>query len=99
MEVLVDSAGGHDTNLALFLQHFSYNTKVISGTAADFVAELSRRWDERHPEDASGAAPAPPGARAAAQMQPGAIFLSYASEDLEAAERIKAALEAAGVRL
>jgi hypothetical protein len=32
-------------------------------------------------------------------MQPGTIFLSYASEDLEAAERIKTALEAAGVEV
>ncbi len=100
MEVLVDSAGVHDANLALFLQHFSYNTKVISGTAAEFVAELSRRWHERHPEDASAPAPAPAATGPdAAQMQPGAIFLSYASDDLEAAERIKTALEAAGVEV
>jgi TIR domain-containing protein len=94
----VDSATGADTNLALFLQAFSYNTKVIPGTAAEFVAELSRRWHERHPEEASQKAPAPPGSDAT-QMQLGAIFLSYASDDLAAAERIKTALEAAGVEV
>ncbi|MBA2591963.1 MAG: SIR2 family protein [Gammaproteobacteria bacterium] len=50
MEVLVDNATGADTNLALFLQSFSDNTRVIPGTAAEFVAELKRRWHERHPE-------------------------------------------------
>ncbi len=83
MEVLVDSAAGADTNLALFLQSFSYNTRIIPGTAAEFVAELSRRWHERHPDDASKKTPPPPEPDAT-PMQPGAIFLSYASDDRRA---------------
>jgi hypothetical protein len=73
----------------------SYNTKVISGTAAELLTELSRRWHERHPEKEP---PAPPGPDATL-MQPGALFLGYASDDLEAAERIKTALEASGVEV
>ncbi|HUL11608.1 MAG TPA: toll/interleukin-1 receptor domain-containing protein [Methylococcaceae bacterium] len=98
MEVLVDSLVVN-TNLAVFLEHFSYNSKVISGGAAEFVTELSRRWQERHPEAESPAAPAaaPVAGSDTYQMESGAIFLSYASDDLEAVERIKTALEKAGL--
>lgn len=96
MEVLVESNAGQDTSLAMFLEHFSYNTKVIPGTSAEFVAELARRWRERHPEGEAPAAAAAPRVEGP-QMEDGAIFLSYASDDVKAAERIKTALEAAGL--
>jgi hypothetical protein len=93
MEVLVDSAGVHDANLALFLQqlqhqgHFGHGGRVAYGT----IAPLAR------------AAPREGAARTAGPdatlMQPGALFLRYASDDLEAAERIKTALEASGVEV
>jgi hypothetical protein len=94
-EIIVDSRLAADQNLVLFLEHFSYNTRVIPGHPADFVAELRRRWEDRHP----GAVPdvpalhTPPSSATAA----GAVFVSYAKEDLEAVRRLASALEAVGV--
>jgi len=97
MEVVVDGLVAN-SNLAMFLEHFSYNSKVISGTATDFVAELSQRWRERHPEEESAVAAEPAETPSETYpMESGAIFLSYASDDLEAAERVKTALEKAGL--
>ena len=100
IEILVDAKSAQDSNLSMFFNHFSYSTKIIPGTPADFIAELARRWHERHPQQELLPAAAPTGAAAGAEageMEAGAVFLSYASDDVEAVERIKAALEAAGV--
>lgn len=98
MEVMVDSDLDQDVTLISFLENFSYNTKMIPGSADAFVDELSRRWFERHPEgrEPAAAAAAEPAAAGPA-MEQGAIFLSYASDDVKRVERIKRALEAAGL--
>jgi hypothetical protein len=99
MEVLVGSELADESNLAIFLQHYSYDTRVIPGRADAFVTELARRWRVRHPEEEyqpAASVSAEPGA-SADQMEAGAIFVSYASDDLEAVRRIKTALEAAGL--
>ncbi len=99
-EILVDAKSARDSNLSMFFNHFSYSTKIIPGTPADFVAELARRWHERHPEQDLQAAAAPAAAVSggeSGEMEAGAVFLSYASDDVDAVERIKIALEAAGV--
>jgi hypothetical protein len=81
-----------DDNLTIFLRTYSRGTKVYTGgNAVDFVNELYRRWSER-----SGAVdpnvPPPP-----EEKSPGAIFLSYASEDRGAAEKLKNRLETEGM--
>ncbi len=98
-DYVADAAISSDPDQVLFLRHFSSRTKVFrSGGAVEFVAELHRRWKERHPPAEIAAAAetdaAPP---AAAEIEAGAVFLSYASEDHEAVEKIKEALENAGV--
>lgn len=99
-EILVDVKAAQDGNLSMFLSRFSSSTRIIPGSPAEFVAELARRWHERHPEQAllpaAAQATAAPSA-AAGEMEAGAVFLSYASDDVEVVERIKTALEAAGV--
>jgi hypothetical protein len=103
--------GGHD-GLALFLRHFGPGIQLFDQSAADFVGELARRWNDAHPapapggalladggleesEGSAGAAGGEGGPRPGrAEWQPGAIFLSYASEDLEAARAIHDALAA-----
>ena len=101
MEVLVGDSILNNESLALFLRNFSYNTKLVGGTGAEFAAELARRWYERHPEAVSqpspGPGPSPEESRDPYQMPPGGIFLSYASNDVEPVSRIKLALEAAGL--
>lgn len=59
----------------------------VSQPPAAFVAELHRRWRQgrpRQPEKARGG-------------KPGAVFISYAGEDLAAALAVRAQLEAAGI--
>lgn len=88
-----------DANLVLFLHHFSSSKIFESGDSVEFVDELARRWRERHP--ASGAVDAQRVAesvgRSSQGPEPGAVFLSYASEDRAVVDKIRVVLEAAGV--
>jgi hypothetical protein len=102
-DIVADARLRDDPGFVAFLKGFSSRTKVFQGGgAADFVAELSRRWTERHPESES-AAPSPPSAAEARvigdplQMLAGSIFLSYASEDRAVVDALRQALEEAGV--
>ncbi len=85
-EILVDRATGEDGNLTVFLERFSRDSHFYPMPARDFVAELYRRWTERHPvatpneNGEEGVAPVPAGG--------GAIFISYASEDVAAARQL-----------
>jgi hypothetical protein len=93
-DYVVDREISNDTTQVLFLKSFSRTTKIYrSGEAVDFVAELHRRWFERHPT------PVRPMPRPAdpSDMERGAVFLSYASGDIKTVEKIKMALEAVGV--
>src|SRR5262249_43275723 len=80
-EILVDSRAGRDQNLVLFLEQFSYNTRIIPGDPAEFVGELSDRWEQRHPPVVQGLVPPREPASATAA---GAVFISYASENVDA---------------
>jgi hypothetical protein len=98
-EVFADDHTMKDDRLVAFLQQVSVRTRVYSGAEA-FVAELHQRWLKRQKLVAvpSGAGVAPqrflPPAR---EMPENAIFISYAREDLPAVQRLKAALDAAGL--
>jgi len=98
-EVLADDHTLNDERLVAFLQQVSVRTRVYGGAEA-FVAELHARWMKRN-----GGAQATPGAPAvpqrflppAREMPENAIFISYAREDLAAVQRLKAAMDAAGL--
>jgi len=97
-EVMADDHTMKDERLVAFLQQVSVRTRVYGG-AEQFVAELHARWTARQrPAAASSAAMAPqrflPPAR---EMPEHAIFISYAREDLPAVQRLKAALDGAGL--
>ncbi len=98
-EVLADSHSGSDSRLMSFLQQVSVRTRIYGG-AGKFVDELHRRWTARHrPADviAIGAAPLrfmPP----EREMPDQAVFVSYARDDLAAVQKLKAGLDAAGIR-
>jgi hypothetical protein len=97
-DYIVDAEVSSDGNQVLFLKNFSKATKVYrSGGVIEFVSELHRRWMERHPDSSIQARDSLSGVRTATEVEPGAVFLSYASGDSEAVEKLKAALEAAGV--
>ena len=90
MEVVADNTR-YQKDFALFLHHFSPQQSRLftEGTPVDFVRELHRRWFERNPSAAQplsssgGSSTEKP-----ANMTNGSIFISYASEDREAAFRL-----------
>lgn len=94
-EMLVDERLGEDRELVLFCRRFSSNTQVLARSAEDFIAELADRWGRRPPPAPSGASAARPAE--APDMTPGAVFISYASEDRAAALALHDALEAAAI--
>ncbi len=95
-EVFADDHISQDLRLVAFLQQVSAHTRIYRG-AQSFVAELYQRWQSRRgPSGAAAADPArflPP----AREMPESAVFISYAREDLQAVQRIKSGLEAAGI--
>ena len=94
-EVLaVGSPGAVPESMVLFFGGVSRNIQVVAVDPAEFVAELGRRWREKHPpaEGTSAAFVPPP----ELEMPGGAIFMSYAREDEDAARRLKAGLEKYG---
>ena len=98
-EVLADDHTDHDERLMAFLQQVSVRTRVFSG-AEQFVNELHSRWLARRrvagkPAVATGPQRFLPPER---EMPENAVFISYAREDLAAVQKLKAALDAAGVR-
>ncbi len=87
-----------DVKLAVFLESFSSEARVFSLTAEQFVTELAARWHAAHPLTATSAKPATSEPSKAGNTIPtGAIFVSYASEDLEAARRLTESLSAVGL--
>ena len=99
-EVLADDHTMQDERLVAFLQQVSVRTRVYGGAEA-FVSELHARWMKRNGGAAlsAGAGGAPqrfmPPAR---EMPENAIFISYAREDLAAVQKLKAGLDAAGIK-
>jgi TIR domain-containing protein/SIR2-like protein len=99
-DVLVGGRMAQEGKLALFLESFSSDTRVVPLTAVQFVTELARRWEAAHPAAAAGAEPEAQEAGTGGRKVPdGAIFVSYASEDLEAASRLVEGLRAAGLEV
>jgi hypothetical protein len=98
MELLVGNVANGDSNLVLFLRHFSPRTKIASCSPAEFVSELAARYRER----AGGRERAPSAVRpwsaeetdtAHTNMETGAIFISYTREDQAEARRLRDFLE------
>jgi hypothetical protein len=84
-EILADERVRTDATLVTFLSNFSPPTRVYPGTATEFVDELWRRWETRFGSTRSSGT--------GSSRPSGTVFISYAREDLQAARRLKAALE------
>ena len=96
-DYVVDEVVCRDEDLVLFLERFSTATEIYrDGGAVAFVDELYRRWTTSHP-DTAATLPVAPSRTSRDDVEPGAVFLSYASADWPAVEKIKVALEARGV--
>ncbi len=97
-DYVADDVVSSDDNLVLFLERFSSATEVYrEGGAVAFVQELYEHWTERHSDAPSHAGVTTSKTPARAQAEPGAVFLSYASGDWPAVEKLKIALEQSGV--
>jgi hypothetical protein len=100
IEILVDAQIKGDGGWVRFCDHFSANTHLLHQPAEDFVAELHRRWRAMRGQPAppsGGAAPPVAEAEEVPEMEPGAIFISYASEDRAVARVLHDALEGMGL--
>jgi hypothetical protein len=87
---VVDSGAREDRTLIDFLRTFRTRTEVFEGAdPAEFVNDLHRGWMERRTPEPTPVAPSQN------LPAPGAIFISYASEDRGVAEQVVQALEAA----
>jgi hypothetical protein len=101
-EVLADDHTMKDERLVAFLQQVSVRTRVYGGAEA-FVADLHARWTKRQGGAAAGPASSGPSVvpqrflPPSREMPENAIFISYAREDLPAVQRMKAAMDAAGL--
>ena len=86
-DVMADARVAQEKSLVIFLSCFSAESRVLEMSAGAFVEELSKRWHEAHPGDAGGEGEA---ALPSGEVGPreGAVFVSYASEDLNAAQRL-----------
>jgi len=94
-EFLVGLETPKDEDFTRFLKRFSRDSSCYLIDAGEFVGELFRRWAERNPQDETGAGVgAEPTGRPPAT--PGAIFISYASDDVGAARALCADLEEIG---
>lgn len=100
LELVVDPAVSGSPSLVSFFTQFSYGTRVLAASPEAFIDELLARWEQRHPA-AQAAIPAAPRAEPGEEtgMAQGAVFISYAKEDLEAVQRLARTLEAGGVEV
>lgn len=94
VETIIERRIAGEASLTMFLERFSYGTRVRAGDPVSFVAELALRWKRRQPQEACRAGTQ---AEPAAAVEPGAVFISYASEDAAAARALSDALRAQGV--
>ena len=87
-EFLIEESTSPKSSLTLFLERFSADTWVFPANARAFVAELSRRWADRHPLPI--AVPARIGPQTA---RPGlTIFISYSRTDIREARELHSGL-------
>lgn len=96
-EFFVGRETAEDRDFTVFLERFSQDSRYYPVDARTFVSELYQRWSERNP--ALGAAPDPvtdQPAKSAEGPSPGAIFISYSSDDVGAARRLFADLQDLG---
>ncbi|TCG03485.1 hypothetical protein BZM27_48100 [Paraburkholderia steynii] len=97
-EIFADGQIASDPGLTVFFESFSAETRVLQLTAAQFVNELTLRWTAAHPPEAPGASALKDVHESVALYVPqGAVFLSYARENLEVASRLADGLRMSGL--
>ncbi len=88
-EFFVGHESPEDHDFTVFLERFSQDSRYYPVDALAFVTELYQRWSERNP--AASATPQPVLGQAGPSPDlsaSGAIFISYASDDIGAAKKL-----------
>jgi hypothetical protein len=93
--VMADEQVASEPSLAEFLSCFSADSNVLEMSASAFVEELAQRWHAAHPAEAGAEGGAIQASAAETGPREGAVFVSYASEDRNAAQRLVEGLRAA----
>ncbi len=88
-ETLIGLRSVEHVHLVSFLDQFSPKTQHLELEPAAFVAELESQWQARH----AVAASTKPTVALPPDVRPGGVFLSYASDDVAAADRLYSALQ------
>ncbi|WP_353063818.1 toll/interleukin-1 receptor domain-containing protein [Tunturibacter psychrotolerans] len=97
-DYVADDTVSNDGDLVLFLERFSSATQIFrEADPIAFINELHQRWTESHSDTGRGDSQQSSAFALPHDLEPGAVFLSYASGDWSAVEKLKAALEEAGV--
>lgn len=91
-EYIASRESSQDLDLTKFLTRFSIPTRILDLTGAAFIDELSARWSERHPPGVVKPTVGDTGFIGSAPATRGTIFISYAREDFEAADALRAAV-------
>lgn len=89
-DYLVSQLADADRELVVFLQHFGGGTRVIQWSAVEFVNQLHHQWTVRYGATTSIIRPKAPN-------MAGTVFISYASEDRDVAQRLRDLLETNGL--
>ncbi len=88
-DFVVDDGATEDASLVQFLRNFKTQTEIFTRyRPTEFLDELARRWQEREQSRAL---------KSGDLFSPCAIFVSYASENLDYAKRIAEQLTAANL--
>jgi len=95
-EFLVGEESSRDHDFTVFLERFSQDSRCYPVDARSFVSELYRRWSERNPASIAALPSPTPSPEASAAVPGGAVFISYASEDIGAAKKLFADLQKVG---
>ncbi len=96
-EYLIDTRSKGDGNLVHFLTHFSLCTEVYpESNPFKFIDLLYKKWQERNHTPIETDLQPNINLQASEEMPRDAIFISYASEDLDKASTLKSSLESKG---
>ena len=97
---IVDDEFRRSSTMTAFFQGFCWETNILAeNTPVEFVRLLHKKWFERHPQ--TSPAPSMPGGVLEESAKPAShtIFISYANEDFEAADRIRETLNGLGLNV
>ncbi len=83
-----------------FFQGFCWETNILAeNTPVEFVRLLYEKWFERHPQTSSKSTVSTDAFQEPAKSASHCIFISYASEDFEAAGRLRDTLDQLGLNV